>query len=505
MVSRTYTAAMVGVTPTKIQVETETTPGIPTLVFIGLATKAVEEARERITSSLAHCGVRLKTKRTVVNLAPADLQKKGSSFELAIAMSLLQLQGLVVENSDKTLFLGELSLDGQLRPCRGVLPIALAAPRMGFTRIVLPTENVSEVPSGLSLTVHPVSNLQTVMESYAQKKPLPIAYLQKTSAHTEQHTTLLEHIHGQEHAKRALIIAAAGRHNLMLCGSPGSGKTLLANAIQCLLPPLSYEESIEVSTIYSVAGKLRSSLITQRPFRAPHHTISHTGLVGGGAHLLPGEISLAHCGTLFLDECTEFKKQILDTLRQPLESGTITITRANGSVTLPARCSLILALNPCACGHAYSATKQCTCSRATKEQHQKKISGPLLDRIDLSIKMVAVPVQEHHSQASYLPKSSSTLALQQVVGAHALQESRFKNAPLRCNTQLDSKTVPLYCSLSPSAEGLLQKAANKLALSARGYYKTIAVAQTIADLEKSAHITADHIAEALQYRIQSQY
>ncbi len=503
MVSRTFSATMVGLTPIKIQIETETTSGIPTLVFIGLASKSVEESRERITSSLTHSGIRLKTKRTVVNLAPADLHKKGSNLELAIAVSLAQLQGMHIPNGATTLFLGELSLDGQLKACKGVLPLALSAAQLGFTSLVIPYENRTEIPDGLAVCAYPVANIQTLFSYYRQSQLPPVWKPAPSLSQSLAYGVMLEHIQGQSVAKRAALIAAAGRHNLMLSGSPGSGKTLLAQAVQGFLPPLTLQESRDVSTIYSVAGKLSGSLITQRPFRSPHHTITNRGLVGGGILLQPGEISLAHCGVLFLDECTEFKASVLETLRQPLESGLITITNAQGSVTYPAHCSVILALNPCACGQAYSLTKPCTCSPAVKQRYRKKISGPLLDRVDLSVKVFDLP----SSTLIKHPEAHSGMSTQQAAGAVSLayqkQQKRYQNTQLTCNAALTSQTVDQFCSLTASARILLGKATTKLLLSARSYYKTIATAQTIADLDDSDHISADHIAEALQYRIQS--
>ncbi len=500
MLARVYSASMVGLEPIKIEVEVDGSIGIPNLIFIGLANKTIDEARERITSALLHSGIEIQSKRTLVNLAPADLQKTGSALELSIAVGLLKMYEEIAANTDNTMFFGELSLDGSLKKIKGALPLALAARQMGYHHIFVPKANSNELEIISDLTIYPINNLTDLINHYRDKPIIPLTpkqFIPQLSLSTE---VSFDEIAGQAQAKRALEIAAAGGHNLLMIGPPGAGKSMLANALVSILPPLSENEAIEVSKIYSIVGLNPNGLITARPFRAPHHTASQVGLMGGGTHLKPGEISLAHRGVLFLDELTEFSRGCIEALRQPLENGQIELSRATGTARFPARFILVAAANPCPCGYLFSNQKPCRCSLPVREKYYKKLSGPILDRIDLHVYVQAVPTK---SLANLLQNDLETSqdVTQRIALATEIQMRRFEKIPkLSRNSELSSKQVKKLCQINPDASQLLDQASSKLNLSARSYFKVIKVAQTIADLSGSQAIDRQHLAEALQYR-----
>ncbi len=498
MVHKTFTATLEGLRPVIIEAEVDANQGTPILIVIGLPSRIIDEAKERVTSALVHCGIRIRSKRTIVNLAPAEVKKSSSAVELAIAIGILKLYGEITCDTDDTLFLGELSLDGSLRPIKGLLPLVLAAKERGFKKVLFPHQNQGEVGSISGITLHPIQHLQQYLDHTRVNSPLPL--LKPTPFEVVQqaeHAHTLDDVRGQEFAKRALEIAAAGGHNLLMTGPPGVGKSLLAKCFSSILPPLTEKESLEVTPLYSVLG-LHSKLITQRPFRSPHHTTSVAGLVGGGSQLSPGEISLAHNGVLFLDEIAEFPKATLEALRQPLEEGVVTLSRASGTATYPAQFCLLAATNPCPCGYRGSSRKACTCSEYSISSYQGKLSGPIKDRIDLF-----VPVRSEKS--STLAKSSrdaakATQSRQRVSQARVLQHSRYEHIAHHTNAQLTSKEVDAYCQLTTQAQQLLHQATQKHQISARSYFKLIKVAQTISDLANDQSIKVEHMAEALQYR-----
>jgi len=497
LLAKSFGAALVGIKALPVEVEVDISHGLPGFSLVGLPDNAVKESRERLRAAIRNAGFDFPTQKITVNLAPADVRKEGSGFDLPLAAALLGATRVLPEEAlAQTLFCAELSLDGSLKKVRGILPVALLAKELGF-RLVLARADAREAALVKGLEVWPADSLaQMVALLRGEEAPSPV---EEPELHGEDEPLEdLADVVGQESAKRALEIAAAGGHNLLFVGPPGAGKTMLAKRLPGILPALSYEEALETTRIYSVAGLLSPErpLVTRRPFRAPHHTISDAGLIGGGVHPRPGEISLAHHGVLFLDELPEFKRNVLEALRQPLEEGRVTISRSSLSVTYPARFQLVASMNPCKCGYYGDPRRACQCSPHEVRRYRGKISGPLLDRLDLHLE---VPAVDYEALGADRRGEPSSRVRERVEAARGLQRERYGH-PAKLNAHLRAQEINRFCALDAEGRTILEKAARRLNLSARAYHRILKLARTIADLAREEQIQPAHLLEAINYR-----